>query len=142
MAEAVFKHKVEELGYSSYFNIIDSYGTSGWHTGDTPDPRSTRACKKHGVLVRHYSQQINSRDFEKFDYIIAMDDSNKQELLYMKPRDSTAKVALFGEWRTDNTFQKIVDDPYYGGRDGFETNFQQISHFCEQFLIQEIGELN
>lgn len=142
MAESVFKHKVKELGYSDYFKLIDSYGTSGWHTRETPDSRSARTCRKHGVPVNHYAQQITPADFKKFDYVIAMDESNLLNLQHMKPRDSKATVSLFGRWRTNTKFQTIVDDPYYGGSDGFETNFHQISHFSEEFLKQEVGELS
>ena len=127
MAEAVFKSRVKELGYENRFNLIDSYGTGGWHTGESPDSRSVKTCRKHGVPVNHSAQQITSSEFKKFDYVIAMDNSNKEDLLHMKPRNSNAKVALFGEWRTD-------------GIDGFETNFKQLSHFSDEFLKQELGE--
>lgn len=142
MAEAVFKHKVKELGYSDYFKLIESYGTSGWHTGEPPDSRSSRTCRAHGIPVHHRAQQITGSDFHKFDYIIAMDESNLLNLQHMRPRDNKSKISLFGNWRTDTKFLVIVDDPYYGGRDGFETNLHQITHFSEEFLKQEIGELN
>lgn len=138
MAEAVFKHKVQELGLEDRFKLIDSFGTGGWHTGDSPDSRSVSTCRKHGVPVDHYAQQIRPADFSKFDYVIGMDESNFGDLQHMKPRGSKTRVAMFGEWRTDLQFKKVVLDPYYGGRGGFETNFQQISHFSEEFLKQEL----
>lgn len=141
MAEAVFKHTVKEKGYLEYFKTIDSFGTSGWHIGESPDSRSAKTCRKHGVPVNHAAQQISPRDFEKFDYVIAMDTSNKEDLLHMKPRNSPTKVNLFGDWRTNEKFQKIVDDPYYGGINGFETNFEQLTHFSEEFLKKEIGDI-
>lgn len=139
MAEAVFKHKVKELGYSDQVNVVDSFGTSGWHIGENPDSRSASTCRKHGVPVNHHAQQITSSDFARFDYVIGMDESNKGDLMHMKPRGSKTRVAMFGEWKTDPKFSTVVSDPYYGGRLGFETNFQQISHFCEEFLKQELG---
>ncbi|KAJ8144840.1 hypothetical protein OY671_002076 [Metschnikowia pulcherrima] len=139
MAEAVFKHKVHELGLDAHFSEIDSFGTSGWHIGESPDSRSASTCRKHGVPVNHAAQQITPKDFARFDYIIGMDESNKGDLMHMKPRDSSAQVAMFGKWRTNKDFAVIVSDPYYGGRDGFETNFRQISHFSEEFLKQELG---
>ncbi|KAK6204657.1 phosphotyrosine protein phosphatase I superfamily [Scheffersomyces amazonensis] len=141
MAEAIFKHKVQQLGYSEYFKLIDSYGTGGYHVGDSPDSRSAKTCRKHGVAVNHRAQQISRNDYNKFDYIIAMDESNKSDLHYTKPSNWEGRLELFGYWRTNNSFSKIVEDPYYGGINGFETNFQQISHFSEEFLKQEIGEL-
>ncbi|CCG20860.1 Ltp1 protein phosphatase [Candida orthopsilosis Co 90-125] len=142
MAEAIFKHRVKELGYAPYFKNIESFGTSGWHIGESPDSRSAKTCRKHGVPVQHHAQQISSKDFEKFDYVIGMDESNLSDLMYMKPRGSQTVVDLFGRWRTNMEFDKIVGDPYYGGIDGFEYNFNQISHFTDEFLKQEIGTLD
>lgn len=138
MAEAVFKHKVEQLGYSDRFDVIDSFGTSGWHIGESPDSRSASTCRKHGVPVSHGAQQITLKDFARFDYVIGMDQSNKEDLLHMRPRGSKTRVAMFGEWKTDEQYSTIVLDPYYGGRSGFEVNFNQISHFSEEFLRQEL----
>lgn len=139
MAEAVFLAKVKELGYSDRFERIDSFGTSGWHIGELPDSRSAKTCRKYGVPVNHSAQQISPADFDDFDYVIAMDMSNKSDLLHMKPRGSRAKVALFGDWRTDSQYERIVNDPYYGGNDGFEVNFRQLGHFSEEFLKKEVN---
>lgn len=46
---------------------------------------------------------------------------------------------LFGEYREDPKYNVIVNDPYYGGTDGFEVNFQQISHFSAVFLARELA---
>lgn len=139
MAEAVFKYTVDKAGLNERFKTIDSYGTSGWHIGENPDSRSVKTCRKHGVPVDHKAQQISFRDFEKFDYVIGMDESSRDDLLLMKPRGPKCRVAMFGEWKTDDTFATVVLDPYYGGSLGFETNFRQIMHFSKEFLIQELG---
>lgn len=138
MAEAVFKHKVQELGFSDQFHLIESFGTGGWHVGESPDSRSASTCRKHGVPVNHAAQQISSKDFARFDYVIGMDEANRDDLMHMKPRGSSTRVAMFGEWKTDPQYAKVVLDPYYGGRGGFEVNFNQILHFSEEFLKQEV----
>ncbi|KAI5963649.1 stp1 [Candida pseudojiufengensis] len=142
MAEAIFKHRVKELGYEKYFSNIESFGTSGWHIGESPDSRSARTCRKHGVPVQHHAQQISGKDFDRFDYVIGMDESNLSDLRYMKPKNNKSVVDIFGKWRTNEEFDKIVSDPYYGGNDGFEYNFKQINHFTNEFLKQEIGTLD
>ncbi|ODQ78702.1 hypothetical protein BABINDRAFT_38768 [Babjeviella inositovora NRRL Y-12698] len=142
MAEAVFAHKVKELGYSDRFKRIDSFGTAGYHVGEDPDHRSSATCKKHGVLVKHRGQQFKANDFKNFDYVIAMDEENKRNLLRIMPKTSNARVELFGEWNTEpGKFSNIVEDPYYGGINGFEHNFEQVSHFSENFLEQEVGQV-
>lgn len=134
MAEAVFAHKVQELGLDDQFSRIDSFGTAAYHVGEEPDHRSAATCRKHGVPVNHRAQQFTRGEFDKFDYVIAMDESNKRDLLRIQPKGSKAQVELFGHWKKDPKFQTIVDDPYYGGINGFETNFKQLTHFSEEFI--------
>ncbi|AMD18776.1 HBL126Cp [Eremothecium sinecaudum] len=138
MAEAVFKQKVKDFNLEDRFSEIDSFGTAGFHVGEEPDPRSSSTCRNNGVPVSHRGQQIKAHHFDMFDYIICMDDSNKRNLERMKPEGSKATIHLFGEWNTNGVFKKIVDDPYYGGDDGFEYNFNQIAYFSEEFLKKEL----
>lgn len=140
MAEAIFKHKVKTLGLSDRFNKIDSFGTGAYHVGDSPDFRSRETCEKHGVPVDHFAQQFKAKHFNEFDYVICMDESNLYNLNErIRSKTSTKNQArLFGEWNTGKKFNQIVDDPYYGGIDGFEYNFQQCSYFSEEFLKSEL----
>jgi low molecular weight phosphotyrosine protein phosphatase len=138
MAEAVFKHIVSQHGLDPHFKKIESFGTAGYHTGEDPDHRSSATCRKHGVPVNHRAQQIKSKHFSEFDYIICMDKSNLSNLNRITPKGSKVKAQLFGEWNTDGKFNKIVDDPYYGGDDGFEYNFKQVTYFSEEFLKSEL----
>ncbi|CCF59495.1 hypothetical protein KAFR_0H00850 [Kazachstania africana CBS 2517] len=139
MAEAVFRHAVKQQNLESYFEKIDSFGTGNYHVGGDPDRRSAATCKKHHVPVNHKAQQIRPRHFEEFDYIICMDESNLRNLNRIKPKNSRGEIYLFGSWNTNNRFNKIVDDPYYGGIDGFEYNFEQVTYFSEEFLKRELA---
>lgn len=138
MAEAVFADTVKKSGLQDVIGT-DSFGTSAFHIGETPDRRSAATCKKHGVPVNHHAQQIFPHHFSKFDYILAMDRSNLRNLQSMAPKNSKAKIQLFGDYKGTTSFDRIVDDPYYGGDAGFETNFQQVSAFSKNLLdtIQE-----
>lgn len=137
MAEAVFKHVVKEKGLQDKFKRIESFGTAGYHVGESPDSRSASTCRKNGVPISHSAQQIKSKHFKEFDYIICMDESNLRNLKKIQPKEPKAQLSLFGKWNTDNKFQDIVDDPYYGGNEGFEYNFKQVWYFSEQFLELE-----
>lgn len=134
MAEAVFKHMVEQNGVQDRFDVIDSFGTGAYHTGESPDRRSAGECKKHGIKVSHRAQRIEEEHFDKFDYLLAMDESNYEDLMDMKPDNSRAQVALFGDFRQNKSLPRVVSDPYYGGVKGFETNYKQLVHFSESFL--------
>jgi low molecular weight phosphotyrosine protein phosphatase len=84
--------------------------------------------------------QFKTSDFEKFDYIFAMDRSNLSDLqrLQRNHQDSKAKVMLFGEWSGKEGKPEVVNDPYYGGRDGFEKAFEQCSRFSKNFLKEVV----
>ncbi|KAK9476644.1 phosphotyrosine protein phosphatase I superfamily [Lipomyces japonicus] len=136
MAEAVLRHAANELNLSHLVGDIDSFGTSGFHSGDGPDRRTVQTCRANGVPINHVARQAKSNDFERFDYIFAMDRENLEDLKYMQPRGSKSQVLLFGTYAEDSRVDKIVNDPYYGGPDGFQRIFKQLDHFSRVFLKQ------
>ncbi|KAJ2575259.1 Low molecular weight phosphotyrosine protein phosphatase [Coemansia sp. RSA 1807] len=139
MAEAVFSHMVQRHDLSSKFTI-DSAGTAGYHEGAKPDHRSVATCAAHNVPVNHRARRIQKQDFSKFDYILCMDESNYDDLVQMQPSSSTAHVALFGSY-SKTKGDLIIEDPYYGGSDGFRTNFEQVTR-CSEGLLAELGFLH
>ncbi|KAI9178924.1 Low molecular weight phosphotyrosine protein phosphatase [Blastocladiella emersonii ATCC 22665] len=135
VCEAVFAQLVRERGLESEFRI-DSAGTAGYHIGSTPDERSVETCVANGVPVKHVARQVQKRDFDEFDYILCMDRSNLKDLQRIAPRGSKAVVKMFGEY--DPQGETIILDPYYGGMDGFERNFQQAKR-CSAAFLAELG---
>lgn len=85
--------------------------------------------------------QFLTSDFEKFDYIFAMDRSNLSDLqrLQHDNPDAKAQVMLFGEFGGGKRAE-VVNDPYYGGRDGFEKAFEQCRRFALNFLKEVVEE--
>ncbi|KAJ2220261.1 Low molecular weight phosphotyrosine protein phosphatase [Coemansia sp. RSA 485] len=132
MAEAVFAHQVNQRLLNDRFHI-DSAGTAGYHAGDKPDSRSAATCKAHGVPVNHRARQVQKEDFSQFDHILCMDNSNLRDLKRMQPRGSKAQVSLFGAY-DEQSPGSIIEDPYYGGNEGFEVNYQQVMRCSEGFL--------
>jgi protein-tyrosine phosphatase len=115
-AEAVFKHKAAKAGLDL---IIDSAGTHGYHIGKAPDKRSQAAGVERGYSFKGLKcRRVDESDFEKFDYILAMDESNLSNLHGMSPSQHHNKVHLFLAF-ADNQ-DKEVPDPYYGGKKGFD----------------------
>ncbi|KAI8922434.1 phosphotyrosine protein phosphatase I superfamily [Powellomyces hirtus] len=131
MAEAVFNHIITERGFAEKF-LVDSAGTAGYHVGDSPDLRSMSTCRGHGVNMSHRGQQVKKSHFTTFDWILCMDESNLSDLKRVQPRGSTAKVKLFGDF--DSQGDSIIKDPYYGGSEGFEYNYEQVVRCSEGFL--------
>ncbi|RKP07266.1 protein-tyrosine phosphatase [Thamnocephalis sphaerospora] len=135
MAEAVFAHIVKERGLAERFHI-DSAGTASYHVGGLPDERSVACCNRHGVPVKHRARQVVAEDFNNFDYVLCMDKQNLRNLERIRPKGAHATLKLFGEY--DPEGQRIIEDPYYGGDDGFETNFQQVTR-CSHALLASLS---
>lgn len=80
MAAAIFNHKIRERGLTAYFSV-DSCGTSNYHNGGTADPRSVQAAKLKGVAMDHCVRQLKAADLDEYDYLVAMDRTNLQNIL-------------------------------------------------------------
>ena len=117
-AEGVFRHHVSGAGLDERF-VIDSAGTHAYHVGNPPDRRAAVAAERRGIsLVDLRARRVSDEDFERFDYIIAMDEDNVVHLKEQAPPEYHSKVRLFLEYSTGQ--EQEVPDPYYGGASGFE----------------------
>lgn len=114
--------------------LLTPPGPGAYHAGDDPDDRTMSTLAKHGIHdYTHAARKVRAADFAEFDYLFAMDRSNLSDLQRQAPKNARAKVLLFGEYAGTGKAE-IVQDPYYGGREGFETAYQQCRRFAENFL--------
>jgi protein-tyrosine phosphatase len=115
-AEAVFKKKAADIGLSIK---IDSAGTAGYHKGAAPDKRSQAVGVDRGYSFDGSKcRKVVEQDFEKFDYIVGMDNKNIVNLLEICPEEFQHKVSLLLSFSESE--EQEVPDPYYGGKRGFE----------------------
>ena len=109
---------------------IDSAGTSNFHIGSPPDHRMIETAKQHDIDISELAaRQFIPKDFEYFDKIVVMDAANYQDVIRLaQDEDHKNKVvfALAGN--------KDVPDPYFGGKEGFETVYQLLHNACQQIL--------
>jgi len=141
MGEIVMNHMIEERNLSHMFGVIDSCGTASYHVGDAPDSRTLQTCSKHYgkefmKTQKHYGRQLAKSDFDKFDYILCMDDNNLEDT---KERATTqqhlSKIFKCGDFdEQQSSVGQDVPDPYYGGIQGFETVFQQVTRCCSGLI--------
>ncbi len=115
MAEGVFTHKAHEMGLTL---VIDSAGTHDYHIGAPPDLRAQQTMQRAGYdITQLRGRQVSQSDFEKFDYILAMDAANLQNL-QKRAGEYAHKVQLYLNF--SKQFRGMpVPDPYYGGEQGF-----------------------
>jgi len=117
-AEGVFRHLVEEGGLINHIEI-DSAGTHAYHINEPPDRRASAAAERRGYsLTEIRARRVVDMDFERFDFIIAMDRDNVQRLVEQADVEHHDKIRLFLEFA--NAQEDEVPDPYYGGATGFE----------------------
>jgi protein-tyrosine phosphatase len=118
-AEGVFLHWLKREAPTLQI-MVDSAGTSDYHTGAPPDSRSQAAALRRGIdLSGLRARQVTVQDFRHFDFILAMDGDNLAALKSRRPKDATAQLKLFLEFAPD-TREIDVPDPYYGDAAGFE----------------------
>ncbi|MDD3637575.1 MAG: low molecular weight protein-tyrosine-phosphatase [Bacteroidales bacterium] len=117
-AECIFKHKAHKAGLAV---TVDSAGTSAWHAGEKADRRMQQTAKNRGYELTSISRPVTSSDFDKFDYLIAMDDHNYDDLRQKAGNAAQMdKVLRMRDFFSDKLYDH-VPDPYYGGDQGFET---------------------
>ena len=117
-AEGVFRHHAEQSGVVDRLHI-DSAGTHAYHVGNPPDRRASAAAERRGISLGDIrARRVSDEDFERFDYIIAMDLDNVEDLKDQAAPEHHSKVKLFLEFSSGR--EREVPDPYYGGASGFE----------------------
>ena len=117
-AEGVFRHVVQQAGLADRIEV-DSAGTHAYHVGAPADRRATAAAERRGYSLGNIrARRIQSEDFERFDYILAMDRDNRALLIEQADARHHHKIRLFLEFSAGR--DEEVPDPYYGGAAGFE----------------------
>lgn len=118
-AQGVFERVVEEAGLTDLIEI-DSAGTHAYHVGEQPDMRAQEAASKRGYdLCSQRARRVQVEDFVEFDYVLAMDRSNYEDLQALVLPEYEERLKLFLEFAEEMN-ERDVPDPYYGGRQGFE----------------------
>ncbi|VAW52335.1 Low molecular weight protein tyrosine phosphatase [hydrothermal vent metagenome] len=117
-AEGVFRHMVKQINTAEEISI-DSAGTHAYHVGSQPDKRAQEAALKRDIdLSSQRARRVSADDFIEFDYVVAMDKSNKRDLLDICPVGYENRIHLFLDFA--NCEESEVPDPYYGQGRGFE----------------------
>ena len=132
LADGIAKRYIEE----NSLNIeIDSAGTGDWHVGESPCENSIVVAHNHGVDISTLrSRQVSKKDFEKFDLVVALDDSNFSDLKALGAKN-LVKLGDYGYEGRD------VPDPYFfDGFDGFEEVYKMCNS-CVNNLLDKIVKL-
>lgn len=134
MAEGILRKKIQEKGLSIE---VDSAGTGGWHVGQAPDSRMIETAKQNGVEIDDLrARQFTKSDFDAFDCIYVMDESNYKNVAEMADnKEDMNKVQLIlneiypGENRS-------VPDPYFGGDKGFQHVYDLLDRATDRIIAK------
>lgn len=134
-AEGIMKARLKERWpYDDGF-FIDSAGIGSWHAGQLPDHRMREHGKKHGYEFNSRARQVKHEDFDRFDYIIGMDDENISDLNSLARNDSDrGKLMCMAEFMSRHPEYHTIPDPYYGNGQDFELAIELIEDACEGIL--------
>lgn len=126
IAEGVARSLIEQGGHTI---TVDSAGTGSWHVGEAPCKHSVAVAKNHGVdISRLRARQVKKTDFEAFDLIVALDQSNYRDLVAMGCKN----IVKLGDYGFDGA---DVPDPYFfKGFEGFENVYTMIERCVKELL--------
>ena len=126
LAEAILASKLPKDKF-----IVNSAGTANYHVGKQPDQRSIFTAKKNGLdITNQKARQFTTNDFDLFDYIFVMDQSNYDNVIKFAQNDHhKSKVNLI--LKSLFPFKTVdVPDPYYGAQDGFDDVYKMLDETC------------
>ncbi len=131
-AEGVFRDLTKRMNIDHIH--IDSAGTHAYHIGDPPDKRSMSTATSRNIdMSQQRARKVAIDDFDDFDYILVMDESNHSELIRICPDHLQHKVELFMNYSTSFS-ETEVPDPYYGGAKGFDHVFDLVDDASKGLL--------
>ncbi|MCU0541890.1 MAG: low molecular weight phosphotyrosine protein phosphatase [Oscillatoriaceae cyanobacterium Prado104] len=138
-AENIMNHLIAREGLGDRITC-DSAGTASYHVGNPPDRRMAAAARKRNIELLGSARQFQSKDFENFDLILAMDRENYQNILALDPVGKYKnQVRLMCDFCQKYDL-KEVPDPYYGGPEGFDRVIDLLLDACEgllQYVIKQ-----
>lgn len=136
----MFSDLAHRRGVQDRFDI-DSCGTGDWHCGGPADPRSIAIGLKHGLAFEHCARQLTPvQDFQRFEFVIAMDRSNLRNIRAMGETHGVAPRELHLLRSFDPLLKGVdereleVPDPYYGGPEGFQHMYDMIGRACDGLM--------
>ena len=126
-AEAVLRALAAQEARSLTLEV-DSAGIADYHIGEPPDRRSQAAAKARGYdLSALRARQVVRSDFERFDWLLAMDRANLAALEQQAPAAMRGQVKLFLSFAPGCGYEEMPD-PYYGNA----ADFTRVVDLAEQ----------
>jgi len=138
MAEEVFRQYTVQIDEEENW-FVDSAGIGSWHVGQLPDRRMRKAAEQHGYTLTMRARQVCSDDFNRFDYIVAMDRENLKDLRRIATsKEKADKILSMADYLEDHPGQETIPDPYYGS----ERDFHFVIELLEDAVVGLFKRVN
>ena len=129
MAEYIFKDLLKKEGLEKKY-LVESAGTSNEEAGNDMHYGAKDKLNERGIPYgKHKARQLRKEDYSKYDYIIAMENSNIRNIMRIIEEDKENKVHRLLDF-TNNP--RDIADPWYTGN--FEVTYQDITKGSNAFL--------
>jgi protein-tyrosine phosphatase len=134
LAEGIFEAKVRSKGLGACLSC-DSAGISDYHIGSLPHPYSREVARRKGIMLNHRARKIEKKDFERFHYILTMEDMVHRETLALQKRyQSQNQIEKMRSYDPQAGNVSEVPDPYYYEIDFYEEVYQILDRSAEALL--------
>ncbi|EDW14732.1 low molecular weight phosphotyrosine protein phosphatase 2 [Drosophila mojavensis] len=137
IAEAVLHDMIVKQDLQAEWDV-ESAAIEAWHVGAHPDERALSVLHKHKIKYTNLVRRIKLEDFEKFNYIVGMDQSIMASLKLLEPHYAKAKLLMLGDFLIGlKPDERFIEDPYYEMGEGpFDKIYEQCTLACANFLNQ------
>jgi len=146
MAAAVLRRRLDEAGLADRV-AVESAGTGRWHIGEPADPRARAALRERGYSAGgHAARHFGATSFAEYDLVLALDRDILAELHSVAPNDAprdAVQMLRAYDPRALAMGDLDVQDPYYGGADGFMRVLDQVEPAVDGLvdaLRRELGD--
>ena len=141
-AHGIMDDLVSKNGLNDKIRVF-SAGTAAYHVGEKADPRSRQTAQSHNVPLHSRAEHFNAKDFARFDYVLAMDRSNLEDLQSLTPSpEAHKKTHLFRDFDPTSPKNSDVPDPYYGPGDGFQRVYDMLDAAAKDWIDSWTNESN
>lgn len=137
MAEAVFRKLLKMENMTDKIEV-DSAATSSWHIGSPPHRGTLKILQEYNISSEGLvGRQLTKEDFNQFDYIVGMDESNLSNIFEITGQPNHPKILRLLDL---TEHKKDVPDPYYTGN--FQETYQLVTEGCRALLEKICVEHN
>lgn len=134
MAEAIMRQRLKDRGVQGV--VVKSRGTGRWNLGETPHEGTQKILREHNVPFDGMISELFEPN-DDFDYIIAMDQSNVDNIKQINPN---LQGQLFKLLEFSNMKETDVPDPYY--TNNFEGVYEMIQSSCDNLIDFVVKDAN